>query len=266
MKLARTSALLLLTCATSKAGALQQALDQGATQASLQPPAAPSVEVATTRDPEWKPYRTMLRGVDAFDSNRRLAPAAPLRFMLRPLDSVALDGINLRIAGNKESVSVPVAADGTFVLPRDRALADDEADLMVNRRKNRLSIRPDIRTPGLPANERRLGDLRLECQVRWTIQKDDLSFLQRNTFRLLGGPCESGAVKTFYFADRPVSAAWIVADGRRVALETAKNGAVFRPPLHDTSWPDEARIELHFAEAGESAGAIKPATVQQTAH
>lgn len=44
----------------------------------------PVVDVQGTRDPDLRPYRTMLKGLDAYADHQRLAPGAPLRFMLFP--------------------------------------------------------------------------------------------------------------------------------------------------------------------------------------
>ncbi|MFZ3285649.1 MAG: hypothetical protein WA191_02260 [Telluria sp.] len=255
MKLHIISVAMLLASGTLIAGPVQAAPELPADAA----PGEQTVEVSGVRDPQWKPYRTLLLGFDAFDSNRVLAPAAALRFSLRPLNpSTSMDGINLLIAGSTQSTPVPLDPNNSFSLPRNQAAADDGAELLINRKKNTMTIRPDIRTPGLAANVRRLGDLRLECHVRWAIEKDELSFLKRNAFRMVGGPCNSGKVKTFYIADRPVSAVWLAFDGRKVPLEIAGRGALFRPPLHDSDWSDDALVVLEFADVASVQGTGRP--------
>jgi hypothetical protein len=65
---------------------------------------------------------------------------------------------------------------------------------------------PDVRTPGVPATMRRLGDLRLECRVLVDIAKNYLGFLFRasiNTLMLTSDWCshESSAVDAHRFPD-----------------------------------------------------------------
>jgi hypothetical protein len=74
-----------------------------------------------------------------------------------------MDGISLRIVGETVAMPVAVSPDHTFTLPRDRRLLDENAIVVPNRKAGSLTWRTDIRTPALPPNARRLGDLRLEC-------------------------------------------------------------------------------------------------------
>lgn len=218
------------------------------------PSAEQSIEVEGIKNPEWKSYKILFQGFDAFEKNRDLAPAATLRFALRPLqDGLSMDGVTLHIESPKHRIPIALDEYHRFSLPQDHLLADDGAELLVNRKKNVMSIRPDVRTPGLAPGVRRLGDLRLECYVRWETQKDELSFIKRNAFRMLGGPCKSETVKTFYFADGTLKSAWISVPGRKIQLEIAGNGRLFRPPLHDITWDDEALVTLEFADRAASA-------------
>ena len=36
------------------------------------------------RDQDWKPYRVLLRGLDAYEAHRSAAPGTQFRFVLRP--------------------------------------------------------------------------------------------------------------------------------------------------------------------------------------
>jgi len=209
-----------------------------------------SIEVEGVRNPEWKSYHLLFQGFDAFEKNRNLAPTAKLRFALRPLkDDLLMEGITLRVESPELTMPIELDEHHRFTLPHDQRLVDNGAELIVNRKKNLMSIRPDIRTLGLPPNVRRLGDLRLECHVRWAIQKDELSFIKRNAFRMLGGPCKSATVKTFFFADDTLKNAWLSASDHKVQLTIAGNGKLYLPPLHDGSWDDDALIVLEFKNA-----------------
>src|SRR5262245_30355297 len=125
-----------------------------------------SVHVTTVRDPVSKSYRKMVEGMDLFQSRQAMAPGAELRYRLLPRKrETRMDQIRLEVVGDSFETPVPVAQDGTFTLDRDaKALAED-AQVRPNRRAQTMTWRTDIRSPGLPAGVRRLGDLRLECAV-----------------------------------------------------------------------------------------------------
>lgn len=233
-------------------------IEEAATVSAL---AEQSIEVEGVKNPEWKSYHLLFQGFDAFERNRSLAPTASMRFALRPLkDDLSMKGITLRVESPERTMTIELDEHHRFSLPRDQRLVDEGAELIVNRKKNLMSIRPDIRTPGLPPNVRRLGDLRLECHVRWAIQKDELSFIKRNAFRMLGGPCKSETVKTFFFADGILKNAWLSASGHKAQLVIAGNGRLFRPPLHDNSWGDDALVVLEFAHADMASNRAENAT------
>ncbi|WP_296001303.1 hypothetical protein [Rugamonas sp.] len=214
--------------------------------------AAPVVEVSSVKNPQLKPYRQMLKGLDAYAAHRALAPAAPLRFTLVADDSkLSLDNVALRIAGDNTSIPIPVAKDGSFVLDKIQSAADDNADIVSNKKKGLLHWHADIHTPDVPADARRLGDLRLECEISWAVTKDDMSFFIRNGIMLAGGLCHSSHIMLHYGAPRALAAVTLVSGARREALTIdKKDRRVFMPPLSDASWNDETLIEYQFADAG----------------
>ncbi len=207
------------------------------------------VEISGARDPELKPYRSMLKGVDAFDEFHRLAPHASLRFILQAAKADhSIDGATLQISSDNLSIPIPVNADGTFTLQRNKQALDENADIVSNKKKNSLRWRPDIHSPNLPANVRRLGDLRLECAIRWAVEKDDLPFVTRNAFRLVGGPCNSSMVSVLFHTPQRLSAVTAVSGERQAALPLGKQKVSYIPPLHDAAWNDDTLLELTFEE------------------
>ncbi|NHZ93573.1 hypothetical protein F2P45_31905 [Massilia sp. CCM 8733] len=209
-----------------------------------------TVQVNALRDPDFKTYQAFVAGLDAFDARHTLAPAAALRFLLRPsAPNASIEGVTIRIAGNETNIAIPLAADGTFVMPRSQAALDEEAEIILNRKKGSFRWRPHVRTPDVPANARRLGDLRLECEVRWAVDRKDLSFVKRSMISVLGGPCKTARVHVMQLAPRALAGYRMVAGERS---ETAPAGAVkddrmtYVVPLHDASWPDDALVEFEF--------------------
>lgn len=209
------------------------------------------VVVSGIKDPDWKTYRAFTAGLDTFDQQRQLAPDATLRFVLLPKKAKAsLKDIKLRIAGDTLSIPVPIAADGTFAVPRSEAATRENADLLLNRQPGTFRWRPDVRTPGVPANARRLGDLRLECAVRWTVEEYETPYVIRKLMYAAGQPCLTARIKVDYFAPRAIVAMYLKAGERRVQLPgdlLEEGGKVYVVPVHDAGWPDDTLVEFQYA-------------------
>lgn len=221
------------------------------------------VNVQGTRDPDLRPYRTMLKGLDAYADHQRLAPGAPLRFMLIPATPQArLDGVTLHLSADNLSIPVPLAADGGFTLTRDKTAYDANADLVSNKKRDTLRWRADIHTPGLPQNVRRLGDLRLECEIRWAVEQDDLPFVRRNLFRLAGGPCHSSLIHVPFPVFRKLLAVQARSGERTLDIRVTEDRQRYVPPLHDLSWDDNTLLTLTYADDGNMAEAAPAALVK----
>lgn len=209
-----------------------------------------SVEITNAKNPEWKSYRSMLKGLDAFDRYRAMAPLADAKFELKPRrDGITLEGVNLSLKSDDSSRPIPLDADGYFVLPRDAQAEADNADLMINRKKDLYRWRPAIRTPALPDDHLRLGDLRLMCEMEWAIEKDGAPFVFRMYLSALGGFCQSKKVTvefaTPYLGARSVT---LVQADRRLDLALDKNRTSFILPIYDRSYSDDAIIEIVYDE------------------
>src|SRR5438093_1783115 len=125
-----------------------------------------AIVVKGLRNPVDKSYRKMVRGMDLFDKMHAMAPEASLRYKLLPRKPGArIEGITLHIVADSFEVPVALASDQTFTLARDQKALDEDASVRSDRKAHSMTWRAEVRTPGLPANMRRLGDLRLECQV-----------------------------------------------------------------------------------------------------
>lgn len=213
-----------------------------------------TVEVDGLRNPQMKSYRAVWAGLDAFDNERALAPAVPqLRFRIGTKDDkyVTERDITLRIASDDLTIPVPVTTEGSFIVPRSRAAFDAGADLIFNRRTGQYQVAPEVRTPGLPENMRRLGDLRLECKVAVAIVKEEIPgwvVLLANVVLLTNDWCMTtkGDVEFSYPTERPVTGAVLAYGDRRLRLKM--NGRDYKVPLADRSWPDEAMVLLEFAQ------------------
>jgi len=233
------------------------------------------VTVTALRNAVEKSYRKMIAGMDRFDKRHALAPAASLRFKLLPRHrDTKMEDIRLEIVGESFTLPVEVAPDHTFTLQRDQRALKEDASVRPNRKAATMTWRSEIRTPGLPPNTRRLGDLRLECEVGMEagLVSNNATFLFR---WLAGGPqyCQRTSPEPLYlfFAERPVFSVALVSGARREVLSVDNLYAAasrnpdwraelpycdcevlvdraYTLPLGDRSWPDDTLVEFEYMD------------------
>ena len=209
--------------------------------------AAASVNVKGMRDPDWKPYSAMLKGVKRFEEKHGLAPGAELRFILEPRRAdVDMHAIALRLESDEAGMAIPLGERNIFSLPVGQGTLYEKAELTVNRKAGSVRWLPYIRSAASSDTIRRLGDLRLACEVHWAIDKDTLPFAMRTAMGALGGPCNFVSQKgTYSFAERRrIATATISFNGKSAPVPFS--GASFTPPLREQDWSDDSVVELTF--------------------
>ncbi|MGZ5270657.1 MAG: hypothetical protein ACXWC6_08575 [Ramlibacter sp.] len=236
-----------------------------------------SVTGSALRDPVEKSYRRMLRGMDLFERERpSMAPGATLRFkLLQRKPGVRLDNLELDVLGHSVDIPLKIAPDKTFELPRDARAAAEDAVVTPNRKALTMTWRAEVRTPGLPPDTRRLGDLRLECRVGMEagLVSNSPSWIVRLYDALDTTPayCDRRNNEYLFFADRPLFGVTLVAGGRREALPAGRlwAGATDDPglrqdlpfcdcemlvdrtyflPLADAAWPHDTLVVFEFMD------------------
>jgi hypothetical protein len=242
-----------------------------------EPSAGDAVVVTALRNPVDKSYRRMIAGTQLFEKRRHLAPAAQLRFKLLPRNrQTKMENIELQIVGDSFAEPLEAAPDHTFTLVRHPAALKENASVRPNRRAGTLTWRAEIRTPGLPPNTRRLGDLRLECEVGMEaglISEKPPTFLGR-VLDLFGDDpayCQRPAPWYLFFADRPIFSVALVHGSRREVLSVdmlyggASRDADWKSdlrycdcevllertyflPLGDASWPHDTLVEFEYMQ------------------
>lgn len=236
--------LLGLCCA-----AVQAYADTGQAVEPSAPDAAASVNVKGIRDPDWKPYSAMLKGVKRFAEKHALAPGAELRFILEPRRAdVDMHAITLRLESDEAGMAIPLGERNIFSLPVEQGPLYEKAELTVNRKAGSVRWIPYVRSAAASDTLRRLGDLRLACEVHWAIDKDTLPFAMRTAMSALGGPCNFVSQKgTYSFAEgRRITAATISFEGKSAPVPFS--GTSFTPPLREQDWSDDSVLELTFAD------------------
>lgn len=213
-----------------------------------------TVLINAVRGPELKSYRHMSAGLDAFDQHHALAPDAPhVRFRLRALNrnpAPDMTALALRIAGNSISIPLPIAHDHSFSLPRNDLAFDEDADLVLNKKRGDYRWDAVVNTPGVPEGMRRLGDLRLECQVAVAVGKKELNLMQRALVAtVLGGTdwCRSGKMEMSMSSRRKIANATLIAGARRVSLKISDHGLTYSTPPESEGFPDDALVDIKFA-------------------
>lgn len=213
------------------------------------------VAVNGMKKPDMRDYRKVWVGLDTFDDNRSMAPGADLHFRIVPKRSkkktATLDGVTLKIIGDGDPLPIPIAADGLLTIPRSQEAYDSKAILLLNQKQGIFETMPDIRTPGLPVNVRRLGDLRLECKVLVAIVKEEIGFFEKamiNTLLLTTDWCTFKEMRLPIRTDKQVASATLVHGERRAEVEMESSVGEPIAPLGDKSWPDNTLIELKFVE------------------
>ncbi|MDO8284035.1 MAG: hypothetical protein Q7T69_03415 [Rhodoferax sp.] len=238
----------------------------------------PAVTVSGKANPNpvEKSYRKMLKGMEHFARQHGQSPDAELRFKLLPRKpGTDMQTITLAVVGDTVDFLVPIAMDHTFTLPRNALALQEDAQVIPNRRALSMTWRTDIRTPGLPPDTRRLGDLRLECKVGMEagLISNSSSFIGRLTSAALDTPayCDKPAPLYLFFADRPLFSVTLVFGQRREILAIDKLYAnasddpglqgnlpycdcevlvdrTYVLPLGDRSWPDDTRVEFEYMD------------------
>ncbi len=209
------------------------------------------VEVKGIKDPQMRSYRSVWAGLDAFDKHRALAPNAdPVRFRIKPYlanKDGAIDGITLNIVGRGDPIPVQVE-NGQFTIARIKAAYDDKADLMFNHKRHLFKTFAEVRTPGVPPNARRLGDLRLECQVNVAIVKEEAPFYivaAANALLVTTDWCKKVGIQLSVPSEGLSKVTLVDGDRRKeVKLEDLT--------MHtstDLTWPDDSLLELEYLGA-----------------
>jgi hypothetical protein len=259
-------------------GAQAAAQNSGSKDSSARTLPPVTVSAKANRDPVEKSYRKMIRGMELFEREKSLAPNASLRFKLLPRRrETDMNAIDMEVIGSTVAFPVAIAPDHTFSLQRDPKAFDENAQVIPNRKAQSMTWRTEIRTPGLPPNTRRLGDLRLECRVGMEagLVSRGTSIIGAIAGAVFDTPayCDKKVPLYLFFSERPLFSVTLVAGERREILPLAMLYAAasddptldrdlpdcdcevlvdrtYFLPLGDRSWPDDTLVEFDYMEGG----------------
>lgn len=207
------------------------------------------VEIPNYRDPELKSYTQMLKGLEAYQDKHEHAPDSELYFILIPKTrKYSLQDLTMRLASDDVSIPVPIDPSGVFKLPLIEQDHDGEYDLILNKPKGQFLIRPYVKSARLPDDTRRLGDLRLECEVRWAIERQEVSAIFRTYVNMLssGDPCTSRFVNVRFYAPQGVESITLDAAGSRTS-QKVRSYEAYSLPLWNAALSDDSVIKYERA-------------------
>ncbi|MBB3219818.1 hypothetical protein [Pseudoduganella umbonata] len=230
---------------------------------------ASRVEVKGIRSPARWPYRAFLEGLDTFDDKRSLAPNGVLTFVLQPAAPLPE---HATVAIDSEAGREILPRSGMyFAVPRIDRLDRRDAELTVTVRdtqfaQDRSGEKPtmlariveigklpvaDVRSPGLPDNVFRLGDLRLACQVTVAVFKDQspwwfnslvTGFIRKSNW------CEGADSSSFSPRAAQGFIALTMRDGAREERFTYDEPRYALPlPAQQRNWSDETLVTIEPA-------------------
>ncbi len=238
---------------------------------------AVTVSSVASRQPVEKSYDRILQGQALFARLKaRHAPDAELRYRLLPRrPDTGLQSVEMFILGRDVEQRVAVAADHTFridPLPADRAAGAQVT--VLDREALTVTWRTDVRSPGVPQGMRRLGDLRVECEVGLEsgLVSNVRSILDEISQALTRpGFCLRNPARYYFFAERPLFKVTLAHGTRRHVLPADELYAgltrdprvveelaycdcevlldrTYFLPLGDASWPDDALVSFDYMD------------------
>ena len=231
-------------------------------------PAAQQVEVTAQRPGarDEKTLSQLLGARDAFERHHALAPDATLAFRLYArLDPKDLARLRLFLVDGQQRTEVPLDDHQRFSLAPawTRADAGRGVLLQTNLPDGAVAWKVDVRSPGVPDDRRRLGDLRLECEAD-TFHGNLQRGIRTPVSAIMDASDELCLLDDaeVWFAERPVFGVTLVSGARRRTLPYsylhgstgtmalaglfdwpyALRDRAYFLPLEDRSWPDDTQV------------------------
>jgi hypothetical protein len=216
-------------------------------QESEPEPPLPQVVVTSMKDPYKTAYRNIRKALTAQHDNPQLAPQARVRWMLFAKDGAPVTvPLPITIAGTNGQVPVVQDGDGVFELPATVPDLGDDVELRIGAKRSEVALVPLVETGGIDASSRRLGDLRLECEMTWRLEYDDIPFALKAAMKLMGSPCGSKNFGVPFHVRRKLESATIARDGQPLRLKLGWRSMAFFAPLHDGALGNDTLITLAY--------------------
>lgn len=219
--------------------------------ANAEPDQEAEIQVEGLAKPQDATLDQFREAQQAFEKYREsLAPSAPLLFELLPsnkqgITTESLDTVKLALVGEEDRIPITIGANHRFTMP-DLAPLKGKYKLFANVGKKPIIVVPHIYSPGTSKEDRRLGDLLLECQTFWGFYKSEVPFILRPAFAMVGG-CRSKKISIMTRMAGPIASVRVSDKGKTkdIALNP-KFPLSYRQPLYDKSLSNEARVTITY--------------------
>lgn len=217
----------------------------------------PQVVVTSMKDPYKLAYRNIQKALGAQHDNPQLAPQATMRWMLFAKDGSPLaQPPSITVAGSAGQLDVVQDSDGAFDLPATVSGLGDDVELRIGAKRGDVLLVPLVETAGIDASSRRLGDLRLECEMTWRLEYDDMPFALKAAMKLMGSPCGSKHFDVAFHVRRRLKSATIARDGQATGLRLGWRSMAFYAPLYNRQLGNDTLVTLAFRDADEPSAPI----------
>lgn len=198
----------------------------------------------------WR-YQLLQKAQDLFEKRAAMqAPGATLSFSLPKVD--AAQGNNqVDLVRADKRIALPMVSNTAFAFIRDADAAENDAMVVVNRNFPKGVINHpnvQVRSPGLPAGVRRMGDLRLACAAQIEMAKaEGLKFRALlATAGIFGvNVCDKLEVTKIDAPTAPYDTV-LIEDGARRLVQPAAQADLLQ--LGDKNWSDNARISYTVSD------------------
>lgn len=188
--------------------------------------------------------------VEAFNKWRpEYAPNGLLYLQFRPAKDQQIDNVEGQLRRDNEVIDLVFNERGLAFIPVER-LGDGKWELSFNQVKGKLRIFPTILSPGTDEENRRIGDMRLQCRVFWGYYNNRVNIVFRGLFDLVGG-CTTKRVGAYHPVEKEIETAII--DGKsepQKLLEPDKKA--YLVPLSDKEIDNDAMLRITYAIVDEN--------------
>ncbi|MDE2441361.1 MAG: hypothetical protein KGP14_10075 [Betaproteobacteria bacterium] len=236
------SLIVAIALLASAAPAQPQAMAQPKPDAA-QADAEPEIIVTGFSKPFKLTGKQLVRAQQAFVAKRsEFAPDSQLYFRVASQDGSSIEGLDLYLKNGDEIIDLPLDSQSRFIVP---ALSNKDWTLYANRGRKALSVTPSILSPGTSDLNRRLGDLRLQCNVYWAMLSPETSIFARALFSSAGG-CKSGKFGYYVNTERAIASGSVSNGGTSIPIRLWGDHR-YAAPIGEKRMPNDARVVLQPA-------------------
>ncbi|MBR7799698.1 hypothetical protein [Undibacterium fentianense] len=207
------------------------------------------VKILAIKNPDRRPLQSFLYGLEAAEKFQSFAPKADVGFQLLPQQNVRVNiqGLNLRLVSSDAEAVIPMEEDGFFRLDKNMSKGQQEdIEVIVSTKSGTTRFQSAVRSPNLLVNEKRLGDLRLQCEMDWAMNKRDLTFLMKVSLSMGASVCQSKKVAIAFAEPRRFTSVSLEEGERKIFVYKGKAVNRYVPPIYDQSWGNDAKLTFEY--------------------